>query len=60
MGADLNRFDPENMTDEDRADYQRFWGKVRSEQRLKTLAIQKADELMTNELGWNPLKQEIA
>jgi len=59
MSAGMSRFEPEDMTDDERAMYQEFWEEVRSEQRLKTLAVQKADELMTNKLGWNPLRQEI-
>jgi len=59
MSAGMSRFEPEDMTDDERAMYQEFWEDVRSEQRLKTLAVQKADELMTNKLGWNPLRQEI-
>jgi len=59
MSAGMSRFEPEDMTDDERAMYQEFWEDARSEQRLKTLAVQKADELMTNKLGWNPLRQEI-
>jgi hypothetical protein len=59
MSAGMNRFEPDDMTDDECAMYQEFWEEVRSEQRLKTLAIQKADELMTKELGCNPFRQEI-